>query len=190
MRIGMEMSTMPEAESAAPSLSEGDFMRLLMKHEPALRAFARVLLPDWNAVDDVIQEASVTLWEKFGQLRDAEGFLPWAKVVVRFKCLSAIASMRRDRHVFSDAVLEMLADDADAIDAEEQAAERRALRSCLETFSAPHQELLLAPYSGEGQVLQLAIQSGRSANALYKLLGRLREKLATCVQRNIKLHAH
>ena len=72
-------------------LAEGDFMRLLMRHEPALRAFSRALLPDWNAVDEVIQEASVTLWEKFGQLRDEEGFLPWAKVVVRFKCLSGMA---------------------------------------------------------------------------------------------------
>jgi RNA polymerase sigma-70 factor (ECF subfamily) len=165
-------------------------MRLLMKHEPALRAFARVLLPDWNAVDDVIQEASVTLWEKFGQLRDAEGFLPWAKVVVRFKCLSAVTAMRRDRHVFSHEVLEMLADEADAIDAREQAAARRALRSCLETFSTPHQELLLAPYSGDGHVLQLANQSGRTANALYKLLGRLRDRLAACVHRNIKLAAN
>jgi RNA polymerase sigma-70 factor (ECF subfamily) len=183
------MSSEPEPAPASPSLGEGDFMRLLMKHEPALRAFARVLLPDWNAVDDVIQEASVTLWEKFGQLRDAEGFLPWAKVVVRFKCLSSVAAMRRDRHVFSDEVLALLADEADAIDADEQAAARRALRSCLETFSKPHQELLLAPYSGEGRVTQLASQSGRTANALYKLLGRLREKLAACVQRSIKPQA-
>ena len=165
-------------------------MRLLMRHEPALRAFSRALLPDWNAVDEVIQEASVTLWEKFGQLRDETGFLPWAKVVVRFKCLSAISRMRRDRHVFTDEVLELLADEAEAIDAEEQAATRRALRSCLDRFSAPHQELLLAPYSGEGRVTVLAAQGGKSANALYKLLGRLREKLADCIHASLRQEAH
>jgi RNA polymerase sigma-70 factor (ECF subfamily) len=75
-------SSGPESDPHHRPLAEGDFMRLLMRHEPALRVFSRALLPDWNAVDEVIQEASLTLWEKFGQLREEEGFLPWAKVVV------------------------------------------------------------------------------------------------------------
>lgn len=161
-------------------------MRLLMRNEPALRAYSRSMLPDWHAVDEVIQEASITLWEKFGQLRDESGFLPWAKVIVRFKCLSAVSKMRRDRHVFSEGVLELLADEAAAMDAEEQEAAQCALRQCLANFSKPHQELLLAPYSGEGRVKIIAEESGKSANALYKLLGRLREKLSACVHSNLK----
>lgn len=168
----------------------GDFMRLLMQHEPALRAYSRSLLPDWNLVDEVIQEASVTLWQKFDQLREEAGFLPWAKVVVRFKCLSEIGKLRRDRHVFSEGVLELLADEAEAFDVEEREQSMRALRLCLDRFSPPHQELLLAPYSGEGRVTVLAEQAGKSANALYKLLGRLREKLTVCIQTNLQQEAH
>ena len=180
-----------DSDSPKPPVhSEGDFMRLLLRHEPALRAYSRSMLPDWNTVDEVIQEASLTLWEKFDQLRDEDGFLPWAKVVVRFKCLSAISKMRRDRLVLSDKVLEMLADEADALEAEEQAANMHALRACMAKFSHPHQQLLLAPYTEGGQVKQLAEQSGRSANALYKLLGRLREKLSDCVHRNLAQQAH
>ncbi len=33
-------------------------MLLSLKHERVLRAFARSILPDWNSVDDAIQEAS------------------------------------------------------------------------------------------------------------------------------------
>lgn len=174
----------PTADHDSP-LTDGDFMRLLMQHEPALRAFARSLLPDWHTVDEVIQEASLTLWQKFSQLDSETGFLPWAKVIVRFKCLSAIGSMRRNRHVFSEGVLELLADEAESIDLEAQEATRTALRSCLSQFSQPHQELLLAPYSGDGRVRALAEQNGKSANALYKLLGRLRGKLSLCVERNL-----
>ncbi len=181
---------MATSEHSANGLDEGDYMRLLMHNEPALRAFARSLLPDWHTVDEVIQEASVTLWQKFDQLREEEGFLPWAKVVVRFKCLSAIGKMQRDRHVFSEGVLELLADEAESIDALEQAAAMKALRSCLAKFSQPHQELLLAPYSGDGQVRTLAERAGKSANALYKLLGRLREKLSTCVQSEYQAEAN
>ena len=176
---------MPDPDQPTRTLNEGDFMRLLMQHEPALRAFARSLLPNWQLVDEVIQEASVTAWEKLDQLRDEPGFLPWAKVIVRFKCLSAIARTGRDRHLFSEGVLELLADEAEAIDGEEQAAKLRALRGCMDQFSKPHQELLLAPYAGEGLVKAIAEQSGKSANALYKLLGRLREKLSDCVHQNL-----
>jgi RNA polymerase sigma-70 factor (ECF subfamily) len=170
-------------------MTQGDFVRLLMQNEPALRAYSRSLLPDWRSVDEVIQEASVTLWEKFDQLRDPSGFLPWAKVVVRFKCLSVIDRLRRDRLVFSESVLEMLAEEADAFDIEERERSMRALRSCLESFSKPHQELLLAPYAGEALVATLAEQSGKSANAFYKLLGRLREKLAACIETRLRQEA-
>lgn len=176
---------MAGSSDSSPKLSEGEFMRLFVKHEPALRAFARSILPDWNSVEDALQEASVTMWEKLGQLADEDGFLPWAKVIVRFKCLSAIATVRRNRHVLSDEVLELIADEAEAMDAVEIVNVRRALNTCLSQFSTPHQELLLAPYAGDGRVKQLAEQGPKSVNALYKLLGRLRAKLATCVRGHV-----
>ena len=104
-----------ESSNPQKPVDQGAFMRLLMRHEPALRAFARSLLPTWDLVDEVIQEASLTLWEKFDQLESESGFLPWAKVIVRFKCLSAIGKLGRDRHVFSEGVLELLADEADSL---------------------------------------------------------------------------
>ncbi len=64
---------------------EAEFMRLFVACEPELRAFLRTLLPTWEAVDDVLQEASVVMWKKLDQLEDEQGFLPWAKVIVRFK---------------------------------------------------------------------------------------------------------
>tara|TARA_R110002072_G_scaffold302999_4_gene491154 strand:+ start:5259 stop:5804 length:546 start_codon:yes stop_codon:yes gene_type:complete len=176
---------MADSIDPTPNLSEGDFMRLFVKHEPALRAFARSILPDWNSVEDALQEASVTMWEKLGQLKDEDGFLPWAKVILRFKCLSSIATLRRSRHVLSDEVLELIADEAEAIDAGEIASVRRALNICLSKFPSPHQELLLAPYVGDGRVKQLAGRDRKSVNALYKLLGRLRAKLAICVRGQI-----
>lgn len=163
-------------------LAEGEFLRLFVKHEEALRSFARVLLPTWEAVDDVMQEASVVMWKKLGQLESADGFLPWAKVIVRFEALRRRREHARDRHVFGEEVLELLANEAAAIPEAHWERERAALRDCLAQLAAHHRELVLAPYAGDGRVLALAEQSGRSANSLYKLLGRLREKLMLCVE--------
>ncbi len=63
-------------------LPESDFLRLFVKHEEALRAFARVLLPTWEAVDEVMQEASVVMWKKLAQLEAADDLLPWANLYV------------------------------------------------------------------------------------------------------------
>lgn len=173
---------MNSSENKAENSSEAEFMRLFLRHEPVLRGYARTILPDWESVDDALQEASVTMWQKLGQLESADGFLPWGKVIVRYKCLQAIDRLRRERPLLSDEVLRLLADEAEQTDAAAFATHRKALNTCLAEFSGPHQELLMAPYGDPGRVKELANQAGKSANAFYKLLGRLREKLTVCVQ--------
>ena len=130
------------------------------------------------------------MWQKLGQLHDEDGFLPWAKVILRFKCLSLLSAVRRHRHVLSDDVLQRIADEAEAMDAEEIAAIRVALNTCLSKFSKPHQELLLAPYAGDGRVQQLADEASKTVNSLYKMLGRLREKLAGCIRGQLQAELH
>lgn len=163
-------------------IAEGDFLRLFVKHEEALRAFARVLLPTWEAVDEVLQEASVVMWKKLAQLDAQENFLPWAKVIVRFEALRMRRDHARDRHVFSDEVLELLANEAADVVEDVWEREREALKDCLQHLAPHHRELMLAPYAGEGRVTRLAEEMGRTVNSLYKLLGRLREKLLRCVE--------
>ncbi|MCC9642078.1 sigma-70 family RNA polymerase sigma factor [Rhodopirellula sp. JC740] len=171
------------------TLTESDFMRLFVQHELALRAYARSILPTWNAVDDAIQEASVTMWQKFSQLDTEDGFLPWAKVIVRFKCLSLITKYRRDLCLFSDEMLQQIADEAEAIQSEQVTSIRSSLKICMQQFTQPHQELLLAPYLAGGQVQKIADDCGKSVNAIYKLLGRLRQKLSACIERRLQAEA-
>ena len=65
-RVGANYSSM-DVESDpfdAPSpISEADFVRLFARHELALRNYARLILPDWSAVDDVLQDSTITMWE-------------------------------------------------------------------------------------------------------------------------------
>jgi len=166
-------------------IPESDFLRLFVKHEQALMAFARVILPTWESVDEVMQESSVVMWKKLSQLDLADNFLPWAKMIVRFEALRLRRDHARDRHVFGDAVIELLANEAAQMDEDVWEQEREALSGCLAQMAAHHRELVLAPYASEGRVTRLAEESGRTINSLYKLLGRLREKLAQCVQNKI-----
>jgi len=51
---GMDTKSV-HSESPSP-IAEADFVRLFARHELALRNYARLILPDWGAVDDVLQE--------------------------------------------------------------------------------------------------------------------------------------
>jgi RNA polymerase sigma-70 factor (ECF subfamily) len=166
-------------------MDEARFLPLFLRHERELAGFARALLPDWDAVDEALQEASVVMWRKIGQLRAAEEFLPWAKVILRFEALRHLRQVRRARLVLDESLLAMIAEEALEDEADEAEREQDALRLCLDEFPEEQRGLLLAPYLGEGKVKELAEQAGKTPNSLYKLLGRLRHKLHDCVTRRL-----
>lgn len=163
-------------------LTEPAFLRLLVKHEPVLRAYARVIVPDWNLIDEAIQEASVTMWQKRSQLNEADGFLPWAKVILRFKCLQQLEKLRSKRAVFSSELIETLACKREVRTGEDMQTNGKALRVCLSQFSEEHQELLLAPHRSNFTIAGLAERRKKTPNALYKSLARLRTQLAKCIR--------
>ncbi|MEO0447037.1 MAG: sigma-70 family RNA polymerase sigma factor [Verrucomicrobiota bacterium] len=167
--------------------TEETFLRVFVEHEDILRAYARSLLPHWEAVGEVMQEASVVMWRKLDQLRNESEFLPWAKVIVRYEALKARQRVARDRLCFSEDVYELLAEDESETEDEDlRQQERDALSHCLGTLDTAQRDLVLLPYHGHGAVTELAEKSGRTVNSLYKKIGRLREKLGVCVEHRLE----
>lgn len=169
-------------------ISEADFVRLFARHELALRNYARLILPNWSGVDDVLQDASITMWETRQRLQDEDGFLPWGKVIVRHKCFNAIAKMRRDRLVLDKDVLDLIAREEDAeAESENLIRIQHSLEECLGKLTPERRQLVLAPYRGAGEVKKLAEQASRTPNSLYKMIGRLRARLSSCVDAKLRL---
>ena len=184
----IEMTVESEESQPRSAISEADFMRLFARHEMALRNYARLIVPDWTAVDDALQDASVTMWENRAKLRDESGFLPWGKVIVRNRCLNARAKLRRDRLVLDETVLDLIVSEEGAdSDALQLKTLHEVLEGCLLELTPERRELVLAPYRGAGAVKELAEAARKSPNSLYKLIGRLREKLSVCVENKLRL---
>ena len=176
---------MSKEEENKSTLTEVDFMRMFLKHENALRAFARSLLPDWDAVDDVLQDASVIMWQKLSQLEDEDGFLPWGKVIVRFRCYKYLEQKKKKGAVFSSELIAILADEGEKTSEAEYTQRFKALESCLGILSDPERELVLAPYLYHGRIKELAKLGRVTENALYKKLGRLRNRLRLCISERL-----
>lgn len=170
----------------SPSSPDLEFDELFAQCESAFRAYARSLLPSWDAVDEVIQSASLVMWKKLDQLDMAEGFLPWGRCVVRFEAQKYCRTKARDAHVFDPELLEILAKHQEEKEEPDLEREQAALEHCLEEVSDSTRRLVLAPYQGHGFLTRLAEATGRTRNSLYKQIRRIRAKLEQCVQRKMK----
>ena len=161
-----------------------DFMKLYTTAVPSLRAYLRQLLPGWEDVDEVLQETSLVLWKKFEKFETGTNFTAWACVVAKFEVLNYKRKKARDLHVFSESLLDILADEADA-KSERLQQERKALKVCLTKLDPKQRQLTLSAYSGNKSIKEVAESFGRTATALYKALNRIRTNLLRCIKSEV-----
>ena len=161
------------------------FVQRFAKYEPDIRRFIRSLLPTWTDTDEVVQQTALVIWRKFDQYDPETNFMKWACVIARFEALAYRRKMARDRHVFREDVLELMADEGiDEIDYREPM--RNALRSCLQSLPEKQRRFLLLAYTPGVKTKELAEDAGSTAAAFYMRLKRLRRKLMSCVESKLQ----
>lgn len=176
----------PSPDSAhRPDIRYEQFVRLLVAHEAHLRSFLRSLLSSWTDVDEVMQEASLTAWRKFDSFELNSNFLAWMAAIARFEALKHLRARSRERLVFSDEVIELIANEG-AAEADVLERQRAALERCLERLGAPARELLQIAYRPGVKLHEAAAQSGKSVEAFYKTVQRLRSRLLECIQQETR----
>ncbi len=163
-----------------------EFVKLFTRHEAGLRAFVRSLLYSWDDVDEVMQNTGVVLWRKFSDFDPDSNFMSWACVVARFEVLAWRRDKARDRHVFDEDLVELLAGEATEIH-EELTAERRALDGCLRKLPDNSRKVIMAAYEPGVKLNEVASQLGKSATAFYKMLSRTRASLLDCITEQVAL---
>ncbi|MDF1824789.1 MAG: sigma-70 family RNA polymerase sigma factor [Verrucomicrobiales bacterium] len=159
------------------------FLRRFTSSEPALRIFVRSLVPTVGDADDVLQEVAITLWKKFGEFpgETEEEFRAWSFTVAKFKVLSWRRDQGRERLVFGDDTISLLAQESEARSGK-LSAQREALKTCLAKLSPEQRSLVESAYDGGTKIEKLARSLERTAMSVYKQLHRLRIALAKCAR--------
>lgn len=166
------------------------FVRLFTLHEAAVRAFVRSLMPHSDHSDEIMQEVSVVAWRKFERSLDDhdEEFVRWLCTIARFEVLRYRRKLARDRLVLDEDVLSLLADEG-LEEVSLRAKQRLALDGCLRKLNHGHRELVLRAYAADQSIRELAAEIGKSPDAVYQLLRRIRVKLLDCIERAVRLEA-
>lgn len=182
---------MNRATDELAAVQRGDyaaFVKVFARHEPAIRSFVRPLVFTWDDLDEVIQQTCLVLMRKYSEFEPGTDFLSWACTIARFEVLKYRRSKARDRLVFSEELLTLLADEG-AAEAARREHERQALDACIERLQPQQHELIQRCYSGDRSIGEVAELLGRSATGLYKALNRIRLLLLECIERSLAQEA-
>ena len=169
----------------SPENAEERIVGLIARHQPEIHRYILALLPDRMLADDVVQETNLVLWRKASEYNPEQPFLPWAFGIAWFQIKAARRDSARDRHVFDDELVEILAaeneQEPDPIDLAE------ALEHCLSELPDRQRKLILDRYQPGATVQDLASARSKSPTALSLSLLRIRKALELCIERKLKL---
>ncbi|MEJ6645282.1 MAG: sigma-70 family RNA polymerase sigma factor [Akkermansiaceae bacterium] len=161
------------------------FIQRFTSYEQDLRRFIRSLVPTWTDTDEVLQQTAMVIWRKFEQYDADTTFMKWACVIARFEALSYRRKMARDRLVFREDVLNLMADEG--VEELDRGRPRHdALVECLSEMPEKQKQFVLLAYTPGVKVKELAEEAGSSAAAYYMRLKRLRRQLMDCVEGKIQ----
>jgi RNA polymerase sigma-70 factor, ECF subfamily len=160
------------------------FVRLIMRHDRAVRAYLRSMLPTSLDVDEVMQEAAVVAWRKFDELDDPEIFGRWLCVIARYEALMHRRKKARDRLFLCEDIEQLLADEGlEELELREQQLE--ALEACLKKLPEDRRRLVLHVYATDHPMKTVAKAIGKTPESLYKFLSRARRQLHRCVEQTL-----
>jgi RNA polymerase sigma-70 factor, ECF subfamily len=163
------------------------FAELLASQQGRLLAFIYALVHNIGDAEDVYQETAVALWRKFDQYEIGTNFGAWAKEAARFEVLRFLKRKRRGRLVFSDDLLEKLAESQvrlDASDSDAAESYHAALMDCMDRLDVGDRRLIVLCYSRKISLNEVAAQEGRSAPSICNSLKRIRGVLFNCIKRS------
>ena len=166
--------------SPAPQDLHRSLVPLLMRHERQIFGYIYTLIPHRQDAEDVLQETCLTIYDKFADFTPGTDFVAWAMRIAWWKVREARLKFARSKVVFSDEVMEALAHTAEEM-TEETCPLQQALAGCLKKLNERDRTMILTRYERGSGVERAAMISGRSVQAAYKALMRLKQLLHDCV---------
>jgi RNA polymerase sigma-70 factor (ECF subfamily) len=182
----------PFAAGNLPGPAGGNlFLRLFLKNQRRLYAYVLTLLPNRADADDVLQEASLVMWDKFDERHPPNDFAAWGCRIAYFKVLDFYKKHQRSRVCFSQTMLERVAETAlEQADTLQLDRRREALAACLEKLRPRDRDLLSRRFADGATTQSTAAAVGRSVDAVYKALAKIRQALFDCINRTLAQEGH
>ena len=168
-----------------PDQRHEEFVGLLTASHDKLLGYLLSLLGRWHDAQDVLQRASVLMWQKFGSFEAGTDFMAWASTICFYEAKTFQRSVSRSVCQFNEELMSILNEER-LEDLKHHEQRMEALETCLDSLREKDRRLLSTSCTGHGSITALAAQTGRAPRTLYNHLAILRRLLADCVTKQLQ----
>lgn len=162
---------------------DGDFINLIVAHQPVIRARIISLIPGSSEVDDIIQNVNLVIWNKRKQYEADTNFKAWLNSIIRFEILTHWrTAQRRKEFTFPEDIFNFLLEESSSKSTQDDLDSRLpALRHCISALRTEDRALILQRYLRSTSISELSDKTNRNANSLRVSLHRIRTALRHCI---------
>jgi RNA polymerase sigma-70 factor (ECF subfamily) len=156
------------------------FVQNIAACQNRLLAYIVTNVTDTEASRDILQEVNLVLWRRKDQFESGTNFNAWAYKIAFYQVLAWRRDKGRDRHVFDEDLMMMIADEA-VDEADGFDIRLAALRGCLAQLEDKQRWLIEQRYNSNVSVNAIAEMMGRKSGAVATMIYRIRNSLRTCI---------
>src|SRR6059058_3986519 len=142
---------MIEQSGNGESESRKQLVALLTQHQRRIFAYIYTLVPNRTDAEDILQETSLIICEKFADFEPGTDFVAWACQIAYWRVRYARQKFARSKVVFDQEILDVVAQTASSM-TDELDERHEALAHCLQRLHPRDRELLIARYEPGGTV--------------------------------------
>jgi len=163
-----------------------EFLRCYTQNYHRIFGFILTLLPNTADAEEVLQETSIVLWNKFDTFEQGTDFVRWACAVAQRMTLKYRRERKKGPLLLGEEMLQEIA--SVRLESSDLLEQRRGiLAGCMKKLSDPDRKLIQQQYAEKMTSRKLAVRLGRPENTVYKALSRIRRQLMECVDRVIRV---
>ena len=159
------------------------FVELFSSNYNRIKSFILTLVPNTSDADDIMQETSRIMWEKFDQFEIGTNFVSWAFTIAKYQVLS-YRKKYNTKVPLSPELIEIIANES-AQPLEKEQERLDALRGCIKKLNLKDRALLDYRFVKRKTARELSAQIGVVMNTIYRNESRILTLLMKCIYKNL-----
>ena len=159
------------------------FIKLLTANQNGIYAYILSRVLRSADADDILQETTGTMWNKFDQFKSGTDFLAWGFTIARYNILNYRKKNKKQPMILDEDVLNRI----ESLQVKNSKSSQRidALKSCMKLLPGNSSNLIQMRYADGIDVKDIALRLNRSVPWVYKILTRVQLILMRCINRRL-----
>lgn len=164
-----------------------EFVSLLTSQQARIYSYILSLVPNFNDADDILQDTTNLMWEKFDEFTLGTDFLAWARRIAYYLVLEHYRSKKRENAFYYDEQLIRKLDQSSDKLSDSSKDYLTHLKGCVGKLKQQDRKLLKLRYFENCKAKEMACRYGCSIQYIYRNISRIHQLLLACIQKQTTL---